>query len=205
MPMKRKLSLIFALVVWFAIITQYFLFMEIRIVSALDLSIRFLSYFTIQTNLLIAFILSCHALNQHETSDKPFNRAGILTALTVFITVVGAVYQIMLRPIWDPKGMFRLADELLHSFIPLMFIAYWYKFEDHARVNYFQIGNWLLFPLGYLIYILILGFYSGFYPYPFVNVHTIGIEEVLLNSLILLIIFILLSAFYIFIGKRKLK
>lgn len=201
--MKRKLSLIFALIVWFAIITQYFLFMEIRIVSALDLSIRFFSYFTIQTNLLIALILSYHAVIPNETSDKKFNKAGILTALTVFITVVGAVYQIMLRPIWDPKGMFRLADELLHSLIPLMFITYWYKFEEHHKVDYRQIAYWLLFPLGYLIYTIIHGYYSGYYPYPFVNVSEIGMERVLLNSLILLFVFISLSMTYIFIGKRK--
>lgn len=201
--MKRKLSLIFAIMVWFAIITEYFLFMEIRIVSVMELSIRFFSYFTIQTNLLIALILSYHALNMNETTNKPFDKAGILTALTVFITVVGAVYQIMLRPIWDPKGMFRLADELLHSLIPLMFIAYWYKFEQHSKVNYRQIAYWLLFPLGYLIYTIVHGYYSGYYPYPFVNVGEIGMERVLLNSLGLLFVFIFLSLTYIFIGKRK--
>ncbi|MFZ5976285.1 MULTISPECIES: Pr6Pr family membrane protein [unclassified Hydrotalea] len=34
--------------------------------------------------------------------------------------------------------------------------------------------GWLIYPLLYLVYILIRGSFSGFYPYPFVNVLQIG-------------------------------
>ncbi|WP_276359231.1 Pr6Pr family membrane protein [Daejeonella sp. H1SJ63] len=203
--MKRNLSLILAIITWFAIITEYILFMEIRIVSALELSIRFLSYFTIQTHLMVAILLSYRVLKPKEPSNNLLNKAGTLTALTVYITVVGAVYQIMLRPVWDPQGMFRIADELLHSIIPLAFIAYWYRFEDHTKVQWRQFSYWLIFPFIYLIYTLIHGYLSGYYPYPFVNVSEIGLQKVLLNSLALLFIFTFLSLAYIFIGKRSIK
>lgn len=49
---------------------------------------------------------------------------GALTAITAFILIVGLVYQIALRGVWQPTGLQRIVDELLHTIIPLYVCIY---------------------------------------------------------------------------------
>jgi hypothetical protein len=68
-------------------------------------------------------------------------------------------------------------------------------------VRYKQIPRWLAYPLIYLFYILIRGNFAGFYPYPFVDVVKLGLQKVLENSVMLMLLFIGLAAIFIKIGK----
>ena len=134
-------------------------------------------------------------------STPIFLLAGILTAITVYITIVGFIYQIILRGTWQPTGFQRIIDELLHSVIPVLTIIFWYLFENKSALKYSQIPKWTIFPILYLIVVLIRGSFSGFYPYPFVDVTKLGFTKVLTNSLWISIFFIGLSMLYIRIGK----
>jgi hypothetical protein len=132
---------------------------------------------------------------------NPNQKSGILTAITVYITVVGFIYQIILRGTWQPTGFQRLIDELLHSVMPVLTIIFWYLFENKEGLKYSQIPKWTIFPILYLVLILIRGSFSGFYPYPFVDVGSFGLTKVLINSLWITAFFIGLSLLYIKIGK----
>ncbi|MEO7534463.1 MAG: Pr6Pr family membrane protein [Ferruginibacter sp.] len=157
---------------------------------------RFFSFFTVLTNILAAIMLTAQA------SDRSgFSKPGTITAITVYITIVGAVYQILLRHIWHPTGLQMIVDELLHSVNPLLVIFYWCLFERKGLVNYTQISGWLIYPLVYLLFILARGSFSGFYPYPFINVTEIGLAKALINSLLLLLVFSAISLLFIFAGK----
>ena len=94
-----------------------------------------------------------------------------------------------------------IVDELLHTIIPFMVIIYWYLYEKKSLATYKQIPRWLIYPLIYLTYILVRGEFSGFYPYAFVHVGNIGLSKVLINSIILIAFFSVLSAIFITIGK----
>jgi len=107
--------------------------------------------------------------------------------------------------LWSPEGLQLVADELLHSVIPLFAIIYWWNFSDRSSLQWRDIPGWLIYPFVYLIYILTRGAASGFYPYPFVDVGRLGYGVVALNSIALLAAFIFLSAFFIFIGKFSLR
>jgi hypothetical protein len=80
-------------------------------------------------------------------------------------------------------------------------IIFWYLFETKKALKYSQIPKWMIFPILYLIVILIRGNFSGFYPYPFVDVGSFGFMKVLINSLWITVFFIGLSMLYIRIGK----
>lgn len=112
-----------------------------------------------------------------------FSGSQTLTAITVYILIVGIIYNIILRFLWQPAGIQKLVDELLHSVIPLLFLLYWWFAADKRNLQWKQVFPWLIFPLVYLVYILTRGSFSGFYPYPFVNVDQIGIAKVILNSI----------------------
>jgi len=193
----QKVSAIFlAVTVWSAVIAQFFLMMQNRSAPVPETIIRFFSFFTILTNILVALFFSGHSVGIKSTR-KP----GTLTAVAVYIFIVGIVYQVLLRHLWQPRGSQLVVDELLHSVIPLLTLLFWFRYENQAAVRYSQIKSWLIFPVAYLIYILIRGHYSGFYPYPFIDVAKIGLSKVLLNSGLLFIAFTGIACLFIAIAK----
>jgi hypothetical protein len=196
--MRKNLAILFSFIGWFAVITQYFLMIENRVASIDETTIRFFSFFTILTNTLVAFYFTMQFWGK---ANLFFNKQGVLTAITVYITIVCLVYQIVLRQIWQPTGLQKLVDELLHTVIPVLVIIFWYLFEIKSAIKYSQILKWLIYPFLYFIYILIRGAFSGFYPYPFVNISELGLEKVLLNSALLLVGFSVISIIYIRVGK----
>ncbi|AHF14329.1 Pr6Pr family membrane protein [Niabella soli] len=198
-PEQKTLALIFALLGWFAIIAQFVLMLQNRVTFLPETITRFFSFFTILTNIMTAVFFTTQALGKRKY------KAGALTAITVYITIVGLVYQVLLRHLWAPTGLQKMVDELLHSVIPVLAIFYWYRYEDRHHVLYRQIAGWLLYPLAYLVYILIRGHFSGFYPYPFVDVVQLGLGQVLINAFFLFILFGVIAVLFIFIGKRVKK
>ena len=200
--MKKNISLVLAMVAWFAVVSQYYLMIENRVVSVSESTIRFFSYFTILTNTMVAVYCTWQL-----SGKKPLfiSRPGTLTAVTVYILVVGLVYQVLLRHIWQPAGFQKITDELLHSVVPLLVLIYWYMYEEKPAGSYRQVFSWLVYPLAYLCYILVRGNFSGFYPYPFADVAALGMKKVLINSGMLLLFFLFLSALLIGAGKRLAK
>jgi hypothetical protein len=200
---KQGYSILIALLTWAAIIIQFYLMMENRNSSVAETTIRFFSFFTILTNLLVAIFFTILIFRFKNSLPGDQKNSGDVTAITVYITCVGLVYQILLRKTWHPQGMQMVTDELLHSVIPVLVLIYWFLFENTLSVPYSLIGRWLLYPLIYLIYVLIRGYFSGFYPYPFINIPALGIEKVLLNSIVMTALFAVLSVTFNAIGRRK--
>ena len=198
--MRQKIALLFAVIVWFAVIAQLVLMIQNRVASIPETIIRFFSFFTILTNLLVAFYFTSQALKRGN-----FNKPGVLTAITVYITIVGLVYQVLLRHIWQPTGLQLVVDELLHTINPLIVVLFWYLYEKKDAVKYSQIRSWLIYPAAYLVYVLIRGSLSAFYPYPFINVARIGTTKTLLNSSLLLAFFIVTAFIFVAVGKGLAK
>lgn len=199
--MKKNLSLFFAIIAWFAVLTQYYLMIENRGASISETTIRFFSFFTILTNSLVAIYFTLIIFKIKNGFLAIIDKPGTLTAITVYITSVGLVYQIILRHIWQPTGLQMIVDELLHTLIPIMVIIYWYLYENKSLATYKQIPKWLIYPLIYLTYILIRGKFSNFYPYPFVDVGNRGLSKVLINGVVLVALFVGLSAIFIRVGR----
>ncbi len=202
--MKKKLALLFALIGWFAIIAQYILMIQNREASIAETAIRFFSFFTILTNILVAIYFTCLIFTKNQQS-KLIGQPGTLTAVTIYITMVGLVYQFALRHLWQPQGLQLIVDELLHSVIPVLVIIFWYLYEITKPIKYAQILKWAIYPLAYLFYILVRGSFSDFYPYPFINVINLGIAKALTNAGVLLVMFLVIAALFLFIGKSIIK
>jgi len=199
--MKKLIAFVLALAGWYGVTAQYFLMLDNRVVDIMETTTRFFSYFTILTNILVAVYFTS-VLIQGNSRHRLFSSPGSLTAITGYITIVGLIYQIALRHLWQPEGQQWLVDELLHTVIPMAVIIYWYFNESTLPIRFQQIGTWLLYPLVYLILILVRGYLSGFYPYPFVDVPTLGLLRVLLIAACLIVLYILLSVLYIWLHSR---
>jgi hypothetical protein len=202
---QKIFSAILAVLGCFALIAQLILAIDNRTTPVSEAIVRFFSYFTILTNLLVAGYCTILLLPGNSRLKQFTQRPATITALTVYITVVGITYQFLLRHIWDPQGLQRVVDELLHSVIPLLFVVYWVLYENKRQLKWRFMLFWLVYPIIYAIYTVIHGYFSGFYPYPFVDVNKLGYATVMTNSLGLLVAFFFFSGALIGIGKLIVK
>jgi hypothetical protein len=194
---------IIAIVGWFAVFLQLYLIILNRAASLPETIVRFFSFFTIQTNILVAICFTFLWLKPKSKWGLFFSKPKNTTAITLYITIVGLVYNAILRFLWAPTGSQKVADELLHSVIPILVLLYWILFVPKKALEFKNIFPWLIFPTVYLVYTLIRGAFFSFYPYPFVDVILLGYNSVLLNSFFMLLAFLFLGTLFIGIGKLR--
>lgn len=187
---------------WFALIAQFILLIKTRSAPLGELIIRFFSYFTLLSNLLIAVSSTTILFFPNRRPGRWFSKPQVATALSVYIIIVGLVYNIVLRPLWDPQGLQKTVDELLHTVLPILFIVYWACFVPKKELQYSSFPGMLVFPIVYIIYTMIRGAFTTFYPYPFLDVTQQGWPATLVSIVLLSAFFIGLSLFMIFIAKK---
>lgn len=194
----------FAILSWTTIIAQFVLLLEARMTSVVEAIFRFFTFFTILTNILVAIVFTALWL-QPKNRFSFFTRFNTISATAVYIFVVGFVYNTVLRFIWEPQGLQRIVDEMLHLIIPIVFIIYWMYNIKSNSIQWKSIFNWLMYPMVYLVVILIRGHFADYYPYPFVNVLELGYPKVILNSFVLTLFFGLISSVVIGVVRYRNK
>lgn len=152
--------------------------------------LRFFSYFTVQSNILVAVVTGQLAANPHR--DGAVWRVARLDAV-VAIAVTGLVHWFLLRPLLSLTGLSALADTLLHLVVPGLAVLGWLAFGPRPRVRIATIRGALLWPVAWLVSILILGALTGWYPYPFIDVGEHGYPQVLLTSAAVTVLFLALA------------
>lgn len=192
---------IIAIAGWFALTSQLYLIIQNRVISIPETVIRYFSFFTILTNIIVALCVTVLLVKPESKCGKFFYRPATLTAITVYITIVGIVYNVILRFLWQPQGLQKITDELLHTVIPFLFILLWFFYVSKSELKYKNALAWLIYPLLYVVYTAIGGEITGYYPYPFIDVGQLGYQRVLINSGGLFIAFFGLSLFLVAIGK----
>ncbi|MDQ2720798.1 MAG: Pr6Pr family membrane protein [Bacteroidota bacterium] len=198
----KPILLFLVILGWFALTAQFYLIIENRVTSIPETICRYFTFFTILTNLLVAVSFSSILIISKSASDNFFSRPKVLTAITVYITIVGIVYNVILRFLWKPDGLQFIVDEILHTIIPVLSIVFWFLYVSKSNLKWKDAFPWLIYPLVYIIVVLFRGDISGFYPYPFIDVGKIGYNKVLFNSGILTLSFLLVSFLFILIGKK---
>ena len=133
---------------------------------------HFVSYFTVQSNILVAAVAVL--LARDPAADGRGFRALRLAAL-LGISVTGVVHFTLLRPLLDLDGADYVADKLLHMVVPALAVLGWALFGPRPRIDRQALVPALAWPIGYLAYVLVAGGISGWYPYPFLDVELEGV------------------------------
>ncbi|MEO1068804.1 MAG: Pr6Pr family membrane protein [Cyanobacteria bacterium J06638_6] len=205
----RRFARLAALLAWLTIGLRFYLSVRTGIEDGTGVAggiVSFFSYFTVLTNILVAVGLTAGSLHPKDgRSQNPtvrfFQRPGVVSAIAVYITVVGIIYHLLLSSIWDPQGLAKFLNIMLHYVMPVLFVAYWWFGVPKQNLRWGQILPWLSYPVGYLLYSLVLGALRDQYPYPFADVNALGYAQVLKNSVGVLLFFGLISIGYMALGR----
>jgi len=155
-------------------------------------SLRFLSFFTILTNALVAVAAIGFALpggRLQRWAIRPETRA----AVTLHILVVALIFHVLLRHMVLPGALGWWGNLLVHQIVPAGWAMCWLAFGKHGRIDAMAPLRWLLFPLGFAGWTLVHGAATGWYPYPFMNVARFGYPAVLANMAMIALVFLALG------------
>ena len=167
---------------WFAIILQYWLIASTR--SGPDLvawTINYFSFFTTIGNILVALAMTLPWLAPRSRLAQWLLRPSVRTVVVAYIIVVGLVYHLMLRNLYNPQGWRLACVIILHYVIPPLFIIDWLAFVQKRDLSWKILFGALALPVLYIAWTLVHGAFTGFYPYPFINVARFGYAQVLMT------------------------
>jgi uncharacterized membrane protein len=137
--------------------------------------LRFVAYFTIQSNLLV--LLATAVLARDPAYDGPRWRV-LRSAATTGIIVTGLVHWFLLRPLLHLHGADFVADKLLHLVVPILALVGWLAFGPRPRMSWESTRRATVWPLVWLCVILGQGAGTGWYPYPFLDHREHGWDHV---------------------------
>ena len=162
-------------------------------------------FFTILSNLLVAISLTALVFAAKTNLGYKLSLPTTKSAVALYILIVGLVYNLVLRGIWEPKGWQLIADNLLHVIVPIAYLTYWLIFTGRKTLNYKDILSWTIFPFLYLIYSLIRGYYVNWYPYPFLDVAQFGYQQILINAFFVMLAFVGFATIMVWFNKTGAK
>lgn len=136
---------------------------------------RFVAYFTIQSNILVA--VATTLLARDPARDGAGFRALRLAA-TVGITVTGLVHFFLLRPLLNLTGADWAADKLLHMAVPVLALVGWFAFGPRPRVDARAIAVAFGWPVAWLALTLAVAGATRWVPYPFLDFRVEGWAQV---------------------------
>lgn len=195
--MMRLYAGVFALIGWFALIGQYFAAHSGSLVGTID----YFSYFTILSNILVATTLTSAALAPQSALGKTLLRPPVATATAVYISVTGLTYFLILSSLYDLKGWVLFFDHLLHYVMPPAYVVLWLVFVPKGRLRLTTAAWALIAPLIYAAYTFVHGPWTGFYPYPFVDLPKIGLWNTVRNVLEFVVFFYVMGVAYVAIDR----
>ena len=164
-------------------------------------SVKFFSFFTVLTNVLAAVALLLPLIAPHSAAGRFFTRPNVRTAITGYIIIVGVVYYLLLSGLSRRQGWEIFFEHMAHYVTPPLFVLDWLLFVPKRDLDRRVALGSLWYPLVYLVWTLIHGAVTGWYPYPFVDVADLGYPRALINIAGLVLAFLVLEAALVGIGR----
>jgi hypothetical protein len=158
-----------------------------------------LSYFTIQSNVMVAVSLLLFLFLPKEFAGRSILRGVSLLS----ITLTGIVYNFVLYRLfsdWGGPG-YTLARTVTHIAAPLGFMLDWLLFDQHNKMKWRHLLIWLLYPLVYCAVSTVISLQGGKAIYFFFDAAN-GFAS---NFRWIALLFIMLTAtglFYIWLDKK---
>jgi hypothetical protein len=156
-----------------------------------------LAFFTITTNLLVAVVFTCVAIDR-----TVFRSDRILAGTMLAIVLVGVVNALLLWGALELSGGSVLVDKLLHVVTPVLVLLFWIFVARKGRLTWRDPLLWAIYPLAYLVYGMARGLATGKYAYPFLNILALGWQRTALNAFFIAVAFMVSGFAIVWIDNR---
>ena len=188
----RTSALLVAAVAAFALVLQYVLLVRMTLdsIGPLLATVRFFSYFTILSNLLVLLVTATFAFMPESGPGRWLGRG----AVALYIGVTFGIYATILHALWGRQGAQWWADSSLHYAVPVLYLSWWLFAVPHGALRWSDMLRWLLFPLAYECWVFLRGAWVLEYPYPFLDLGVIALPQVLRNCAGVFAVFLALGA-----------
>ncbi|WP_143515488.1 Pr6Pr family membrane protein [Pseudooctadecabacter jejudonensis] len=128
-------------------------------------------FFTIWTNTLVGGVTAAFAMGRRLPDWATAGAA-------VSIGLVGSVYHTLLAAGRNLTGLDFVIDHMVHTVVPLGFIALWLWALPKTGLRWRHLAVWSAYPILYSVYAIARGAADGVYPYFFLNVPELGAAAV---------------------------
>jgi len=131
---------------------------------------NFFGYFTIQSNIIaaVAFFASAYFIFRNKL--QPEWVIYLRALATILMVIVGIVYNTLLAG-EGLDGSFNVvwSNNSLHIIIPIYAALDWLLFGDRPKLPFSRLWLMLVYPIVWLVVVLIRGATDGWVPYPFLS------------------------------------
>jgi hypothetical protein len=169
-------------------------------VSGIETTCRFLCYFTYWTNAIAALSMLLPVWLPDSMLGRFLSRPAVRTAIAANLVIAGVVYHVVLREPFELTWISQ-ADFCLHYITPLVYLADWFFSVPRTRLPWHTATYSVAVPGAYGVWMFGYGAVTHWYPYPFIEVSTLGAVETLLNLFCLLSVFLIATAMLILVDR----
>ena len=196
---SRNVAALTALVAWCALALQLALIIQKMTgegSSVFEAVWRYFGFFTILTNCGVAVVATAMVMRPNSVLAS----ANVRLATATAIFIVGLVYSVALRSIWQPTGWQAVVDHGLHDATPVLFVVSWF-FSAHGQLHW-RSAVWAVVPaLAYFIYALFRGSADGWYAYWFMDPTSLPPAQMATNVVVLLLAFSVVALGFVGLDK----
>ena len=161
----------------------------------------FFAFFTIQSNLIAAAVLSLLVARRGRPRSLALEVARGAAAL--YLTITFWVVILLLSG-EDLQVALVWVDVIVHKISPVVVVADWLLDPPRRPLAPRHVLVWLVFPLGWLIVTLFRGAADGWYPYPFLDPAAVGgYGAVAVYVVAILLGFLAVAAALAWLGDRR--
>jgi hypothetical protein len=128
---------------------------------------NFFGYFTIQNNLIGAGALLVAA--GYTGKARPQWVEYVRVCAAVYLSIVVTVYWVLLAPLDPPSTVQSWQNLIVHLFSGVVLLADWLLEGPRTPLPLRRAWIVLIYPLTWLVVVLIRGATDGWFPYPFLD------------------------------------
>ncbi|MDR2824812.1 MAG: Pr6Pr family membrane protein [Prevotellaceae bacterium] len=161
-------------------------------------------YFTTQSNLLVGFICVWSAFSLLFDTKQPPAWLKCADVLYILITGLVANFVLDLSEIHCPKVLLGMTTlDMVHIVTPILFFIDFILFNTHKTLKIKYSAFWLVYPVAYFTFILIINAANPKigYPYPFIDLNILAINQLIVNIIVFSISFYLLGLIIVGIDR----
>lgn len=162
---------------------------------------NFFSFFTIQSNILAAVVLTLGVFLPYRQQPRWFSYLRGVATLCIITT--GIIYATLLSGLEQSLNTtLPWVNVALHYLSPLIVFAWWIALPPRHNFSFRHNLLWLIVPLIYVVYSLVRGALVQWYPYPFLNPQDGGYGKVAVMCVIIFVVLVGIVSALTWLSRR---